>query len=113
MYKYAEWQSGFDDVVRGAWTPKTGRRYSDFLYMRRMNEEKKVKQDFIPDEVLKNWKKYWKSDEFRVKSVRASKNRNSGEGGPSKHSGGSITFRTHRERMSKEMGKDVSAPDVY
>lgn len=95
MQKNTFWDEGYEEAIRRAWRPKAGRRYADFVYDQRTGEQ----QQYMPDNVLEAWKKYWATDEFKAKSAQASKNRLSGEGGPSKHSGGSITFRTHWERM--------------
>ncbi|KAK9144379.1 hypothetical protein Sjap_004282 [Stephania japonica] len=72
---------------------------------------------FVTEEAWRRYVEYWESDDFKARSKIASSNRRSEKGGPgtgmSKHTGGSILFLVHEERLSKEQGRDCTALELY
>ncbi|KAK9144539.1 hypothetical protein Sjap_004442 [Stephania japonica] len=72
---------------------------------------------YVTEEAWRRYVEYWESDDFKARSKIASSNRRTEKGGPgtgmSKHTGGSIPFLVHEERLSKELGRDCTPLELY
>ncbi|KAK9101130.1 hypothetical protein Scep_024560 [Stephania cephalantha] len=75
--------------------------------------------DFVIDEAWNKYRKYWASADFRARSEKASHNRKKEKGGPStgpsKHTGGTRSFRTYEDilALDKDEDDEVTPNDVF
>ncbi|KAK9145353.1 hypothetical protein Sjap_005256 [Stephania japonica] len=72
---------------------------------------------YVTEEAWHRNMEYWESDDFKARSKIASSNRRTKKGGSgigmSKHTGGSIPFLVHEERLSKELERDCTPLELY
>ncbi|MED6122483.1 hypothetical protein PIB30_040213 [Stylosanthes scabra] len=67
--------------------------------------------DWIPDDIFKQLKEYWASDEYMALKRTNKANRSSSAGG-SLHTGGSITYTATTEKMLEELGRTPTQSEV-
>ncbi|KAK9094311.1 hypothetical protein Scep_025780 [Stephania cephalantha] len=78
-----------------------------------------VRLDFVTDEAWNRYRDYWASADLRARSEKASHNEkteNGGPGiGPSKHTGGTQSFRTYEDilALDKDEDDEVTPNDVF
>ncbi|KAK9111843.1 hypothetical protein Scep_019362 [Stephania cephalantha] len=78
-----------------------------------------VRPDFVTDEACNRYRKYWARTNFKAWSEKASHNRITEKGGPgtgpSKHTGGTRSFRTYEDilALDKDEEDEVTPNDVF
>ncbi|KAK9102906.1 hypothetical protein Sjap_020160 [Stephania japonica] len=92
-----------EDLIRAAYDRLAGIRYTALMHKLK---KKRVQPVYVIDEAWRRYLEYWESEDFLARSSQATANRNTeveGPGtGPSKHSGGSVSFVTTQERLAPE-----------
>ncbi|KAK9148685.1 hypothetical protein Scep_007442 [Stephania cephalantha] len=72
-----------------------------------------VRSDFVTDEVWNRYHEYWASDYFKARSEKASHKRKSENArpstGPSKHTGGTQSFRNYEDILALDKDEDDEA----
>ncbi|MED6127344.1 hypothetical protein PIB30_087260, partial [Stylosanthes scabra] len=81
--------------MRGAWLARAAKRLRELFHSIR---EKGYPSDWIPDDIFKQLKEYWASNEYLALKRTNKSNRASSAGG-SLHTGGSITYSATAEKM--------------
>ncbi|KAK9155366.1 hypothetical protein Sjap_002846 [Stephania japonica] len=103
-----------EDLIRAAYDRLAGIRYTALMHKLK---KKRVQPVYVIDEAWRRYLEYWESEDFLARSSQATANRNTeveGPGtGPSKHSGGSVSFVTTQERLAPEemSGAHPATPD--
>ncbi|KAK9132828.1 hypothetical protein Scep_012356 [Stephania cephalantha] len=78
-----------------------------------------VTPNFVTNEAWNRYSEYWASADFKARSKKASQNRKSEKGGlgtgPSKHTGGTRSFRTYEDVLALDRDEDdeVTPNDVF
>ncbi|KAK9140307.1 hypothetical protein Scep_009988 [Stephania cephalantha] len=78
-----------------------------------------VRPDLVTNEAWNRYRDYWASADFRARSEKASHNRKNEKGGPgtspSKHTGGTRSFRTYEDILALDKDEDyeVTPNDVF
>ncbi|KAK9157619.1 hypothetical protein Scep_004193 [Stephania cephalantha] len=78
-----------------------------------------VRPDFVINEAWNRYREYWASADFKARSEKASHNIKSEKGGPgtgpSKHTGGTRSFRTYEDVLALDRDEDdeVTPNDVF
>ncbi|MED6202376.1 hypothetical protein PIB30_104695 [Stylosanthes scabra] len=100
-----EWKKAFrfrkgeSEKMRDAWLARAAKRLRELFHGIR---EKGYPSDWIPDDIFKQLKEYWASDEYLALKRMNKANRASSAGG-SLHTGGSITYPATAEKMLEEL----------
>ncbi|KAK9105485.1 hypothetical protein Scep_022329 [Stephania cephalantha] len=103
-------------IVRAAYNAKACVRYGALMHELRALG---VRPNFVTDEVWNRYHDYWASADFRARSEKASHNRKNEKGGPStgpsKHTGGTRSFRTYEDILAlyKDEDDEVTPNDVF
>ncbi|MED6139373.1 hypothetical protein PIB30_083231 [Stylosanthes scabra] len=95
--KAFRFQKGESEKMRDAWLARAAKRLRELFHGIR---EKGYPSDWIPDDIFKQLKEYWASDEYMALKRTNKANRASSAGG-SLHTGGSITYLATAEKMSE------------
>ncbi|KAM3235539.1 hypothetical protein P3L10_015576 [Capsicum annuum] len=104
------WNSCHDNEIQHIFKFKAAQRIKEHLYEARRNLEK---PGWLNANVWVQFLEKWDTPEYRAKRELAKKNRASQMGG-SLHTGGSMSFATHRQRLEYENGgKERPFIDVY
>ncbi|KDP42436.1 hypothetical protein JCGZ_00233 [Jatropha curcas] len=100
--KHFVWDEAIEASVKRNWNRKAADRYRGML-----GKWRKKKPKYLPDNIWESWRPYWETPEFKAKSEQCSKNRLSETGGPgagpSRHTGGSISYKVHAERLEAQL----------
>jgi hypothetical protein len=96
LQKQFVWNEAVTALLKKAWEMKSRVRYADKV----SNIKKKGKMPaFMDQDVWDGWTGQWQGESSKKKSEQTSKNRFGQSGQPSKHTGGSVSYPTHRERL--------------
>ncbi|KAK9145005.1 hypothetical protein Sjap_004908 [Stephania japonica] len=80
-------------------------------------KKKRVQPVYVIDEAWRRYLEYWESEDFLARSSQTTANRNievEGPGtGPSKHSGGSVSFVTTQERLNDSSETPPTVNELY
>ncbi|KAK9131241.1 hypothetical protein Sjap_011728 [Stephania japonica] len=111
---YFDWDPRITAHIMAAYERKAKVRYKVLMNKLLTKGEHPI---YVTEEAWRRYVKYWESYDFKVRSKIASSNRQTEKGGPgtgvSKHTGGSIPFLVHEERLSKELGRDCTPLELY
>ncbi|KAK9104606.1 hypothetical protein Scep_021450 [Stephania cephalantha] len=115
---YFRWDPSIDEaIVRVAYDAKACIRYGALMHELHTLG---VRSDFVTDEAWNRYRDCWASTYFRAKSEKASHNEKKSEKGgpgigPSKHIGGTRSFRTYEDilALDKDEDDEVTPNDVF
>ncbi|KAK9154998.1 hypothetical protein Sjap_002478 [Stephania japonica] len=103
-----------EDLIRAAYDKLAGIRYTALMHKLK---KKRVQPVYVIDEAWRRYLEYWESEDFLARSSQATENRNTeveGPGtGPSKHSGGSVSFVTTQERLNDSSETPPTVNELY
>ncbi|KAK9085479.1 hypothetical protein Sjap_025890 [Stephania japonica] len=103
-----------EDLIRAAYDRLAGIRYTALMHKLKKN---RVQPVYVIDEAWRRYLEYWESEDFLARSSQATANRNTeveGPGtGPSKHSGGSVSFVTTQERLNDSSETPPTVNELY
>ncbi|XVF57271.1 hypothetical protein PTKIN_Ptkin06aG0191800 [Pterospermum kingtungense] len=105
------WDEDMEQLVKKTFDSMAKQRYKD---MAGGWSHSKKQPQYISDEAWAEFQQYWATEEFKKRSEIAKKNRRSTTGGPGpSHTGGSISYTEHRERMTKDLGRDPGSFELF
>ncbi|KAK9109359.1 hypothetical protein Sjap_017419 [Stephania japonica] len=111
---YFDWDPRITAKIMAAYERHAKVRYKALMNMLLSKGERPI---YVTEEAWRRYVEYWESDDFKARSKIASSNRRTEKGGPgtgvSKHTGGSIPFLVHEERLSKKLGRDCTPLELY
>ncbi|KAK9090829.1 hypothetical protein Sjap_024006 [Stephania japonica] len=111
---YFDWDPRITAHIMAAYERKAKVRYKALMNKLLTKGERPI---YVTEEAWRRYVEYWESDDFKARSKIASSNRQTEKGGlgtgVSKHTGGSIPFLVHEERLSKELGRDCTPLELY
>ncbi|KAK9091118.1 hypothetical protein Sjap_024295 [Stephania japonica] len=100
---YYDWDPRITAKIMAAYERHTKVRYKALMNKLLSKGERPI---YVTEEAWRRYVEYWESDDFKARSKIASSNRQTEKGGPgtgvSKHTGGSIPFLVHEERLVKQ-----------
>ncbi|KAK9154960.1 hypothetical protein Sjap_002440 [Stephania japonica] len=103
-----------EDLIRAAYDRLAGIRYTALMHKLK---KKRVQPVYVIDEAWRRYLEYWESEDFLARSSQATADRNTevkGPGtGPSKHSGGSMSFVTTQERLNDSSETPPTVNELY
>ena len=97
MQRYFHWDQLLNSLIKIAWEQKARIRYVD-KFSKLKGKGKAPK--FMDEDVWERWEAEWAKEPLKKKSDQTRANRlgNPSGTGPSKHTGGSVSFQTHADR---------------
>ncbi|XP_042407521.1 uncharacterized protein LOC121997263 [Zingiber officinale] len=125
------WDNFTDREMKKVWNENSGERYRASIHLAKKatlssaQEDLGRKSDILdmigrgPDWMKANiWndlvKIHWNKPDHKIKCEIARKNKMAAKDGSTiKHTGSSISFVAHRERMKKDLGRDVDEFEVF
>ncbi|KAG6496238.1 hypothetical protein ZIOFF_044096 [Zingiber officinale] len=125
------WDNFTDREMKKVWNENSSERYRASIHLAKKvalssaQEDLGRKPDILdmigrgPDWMEANiWndlvKIHWNKEDHKIKCEIARKNKMTAkDGSTTKHTGGSISFGAHRERMKKDLGRDVDEFEVF
>ncbi|KAK9096377.1 hypothetical protein Sjap_021874 [Stephania japonica] len=103
-----------EDLIRVVYDRFAGTRYTALMHKLKKN---RVQLVYGTDEAWRRYLEYYESEDFLARSRQATANRNTeveGPGtGPSKHSGGSVSFVTTQERLNDSSETPPTMNELY
>ncbi|KAK9137779.1 hypothetical protein Sjap_008373 [Stephania japonica] len=103
-----------EDLIRAVYDRLAGTRYTVLMHKLKKN---RVQPVYVTDEAWRRYLEYWESEDFLARSRQATANRNTeveGLGtGPSKHSGGFVSFMTTQERLNDSSETPPTVNELY
>ncbi|XP_019258092.1 PREDICTED: uncharacterized protein LOC109236373 [Nicotiana attenuata] len=103
------WEQRYDNEIKYVYEKKAKKLIPSSLYEAR---DKNKKPGWIREDVWIKFLAIWDSVEFKEKSERAKAARASQKGG-SLHTGGSMSFAAHRQRLHAFLGIIIATADEY
>ncbi|MED6140084.1 hypothetical protein PIB30_089803 [Stylosanthes scabra] len=95
--------------MHDAWLARAAKRLRELFHG---IHEKGYPSNWIPDDIFKQLKKYWASDEYMALKRTNKANRASSAGG-SLHTGGSITYPATAKKILEELGHTPTQSEVF
>ena len=105
MQKYFAWEETLSALIKTAWEQKARTRYVDKLT--KLKAKGKMPA-YVDQDVWDQWTAQWEGESLKKKSEQTRKNRFGETGQPSKHTGGSISYATHTERLVSIVSTNIS-----
>ncbi|XP_074586903.1 uncharacterized protein LOC141842803 [Curcuma longa] len=126
-----DWENLTDREMKNVWNENASERYRASIHLAKKAALSSAQEDLGrepdildmigrgPDWMEGNiWndlvKNHWNKEDHKNKCEIARKNKMTAkDGSTTKHTGGSISFGAHRERMKKDLGRDVDEFEVF
>ena len=96
MHKHFVWEEILTALIKTAWEMKARVRYADKLT--KLKGKGKV-PEFLDEAVWDRWQAEWAREDWKKKSDQTKKNRQGGDAVAAKHTGGSVSYETHYDRL--------------
>jgi hypothetical protein len=98
MQKEFVWEGVLTELIKSAWEAKARVRYADKLTKLKAKGKGKLPEN-VDHVVWDRWQLEWAKEDFKQKSDQTRRNRHGGDAGAAKHTGGSVSYDTHYDRL--------------
>jgi hypothetical protein len=112
MQKEFVWERVLTELIRSAWEAKARVRYADKLTKLKAKGKGKLPEN-VDQVVWDRWQLEWAREDFKQKSDQTRRNRHGGDAGAAKHTGGSVSYDTHYDRLVSIISAIISIVYIY